>query len=606
MAGLDYASTVDDGADDTDLSDGGLGASPLAGASRGALQKYVDAASDTSGIHSALSQVAQALKADRRQNQIQALFAAAGALGSPTRTGSIGETAATLGKTLSETMGTQNAADRQGAATAAKLQLDEAKAELASKRALGVQAMKAMGANGQSPAMKMLGKVVLGAPDPRTGAQQAYRYVEDPRNPGQLTYQVIPIETARSLLAKQNATAAPAYMPTESDIDPKTGQIAAPPAAEAAVPGADGALPMRPVDENPTPLKGVTGTPAELEAKYGLKAKGIDLTGLDPNTPVFVNMDTGKPEAIPAIDPLSKYNGLTGQPLLDALSPADRNEVQAIHDGRLLAPVTGTRAKEGARLLALTTAAYPDFDAGIAKAKFATRAAFAPSGKVGQNFASIDTVLNHLEKYAQGVEDINNIGGLGTSLNPVKNLILKRTGHASPTNLDTEATAVSTELMKAFRSGTGAGSTREIQEWRKTVDPDASPDQQAGTIKTGVGLVVGRLEPLVSQWNQAMGENRSVLSFVSPKARASLMKLDPSFQLTDDDKAYLATQELSKRKTGTLSLPAKAAAPGPSSAAGGKALPASTLSQYAAVPMANKAAARAHLQSLGYDISGLK
>ncbi len=125
-------------------------------------------------------------------------------------------------------------------------------------------------------------------------------------------------------------------------------------------------------------------------------------------------------------------------------------------------------------------------------------------------------------------------------------------------------------------------------------------------------MLLGRLEPKVSQWNDVMGEHRSVLSFVSPVARAGLMKLDPTLALTDDDKAYLASQELNKRQKGTLAAPPAAVArvaatqPGPSSATGGKPIPASTLTQYQSVPTINKAAARAHLQSLGYDVSGLK
>ena len=46
--------------------------------------------------------------------------------------------------------------------------------------------------------------------------------------------------------------------------------------------------------------------------------------------------------------------------------------------------------------------------------------------------------------------------------------------------------------------------------------------------------------------------------------------------------------------------------PGPSSAAGGKALPSNTIAQYKMIPETNKASARAYLKKQGYDISGLE
>lgn len=569
MGALDLAD--DDTGDDTDLGaypDTSADTSPLAGTPRGALQKYVDAAGDTSGVRSALDKVTDALKSNRKMDTIQALFSAAGALGAPTRTGSIGETAANLGKSLSETLGTQAAARRQGDVTAAKLALDEAKSEAASRRALGVQAMKAMGT--QSPNQKMIGKVVLGAPDPHTGAQQSYQYIEDPKNPGRLSFQIgriylpgdakpqgaLPLAGAPSPAVLAPSAALP---PTEGDIDPATGKIrepvAAAPAATAPVADATppGTVPLRPT-ESATPLKGLVGTPRELEAQYHLKEKfGINLDGLDQDTPVHIDMENGKPTAVPAADPLAKYNGLTGQSLIEALTPADQAEIKAIHDGRLLAPVTGTRAKEGARLLALTTAAYPDFDAGIAKAKFATRQAFTPAGKVGQNFSSIDTVMNHIDKLADDAANLNNISI--PAVNAVKNAVVGATGHASTTNYDQSSKAVANELMRVFR-GSGSGSTHDITEWQKTLDPNKAPDQQAGVIQGALKLVSGRLEPLVSQWNQTMGENRSVLSFISPKARNVFLKLSPDTQLTDDDKAYLASQEMEKRQKGSAALAA--------------------------------------------------
>lgn len=347
---------------------------------------------------------------------------------------------------------------------------------------------------------------------------------------------------------------------------------------------------------NPFPMQHLSG--AELASKYGL-------TGYDPNTKYSLNTtgpEAGKVTEEKPSDPLTKYGitGLTGPAVLAALPANKAAEVQAILDGRILAPTTGTRAKDGAELLALATAADPAFDASVAKGKFTARQAYAPGGKAAQNFLAIDTVMNHLDKLSTDASNLNNTDV--PVANAVKNAVAGATGASAPTQYNQTATAAANELMKVFR-GTGQGSTKDIEEWRKTLDPNMSPDQQSGAITGALDLVTGRLKPLVDQWNQTMGENRSVLSFISPEARTTFMKLDPNYQLTPDDKSFLMQQEATRRQK-TAAVPK--VAPGPASASGGNALPATTVAQYAAIPMANKAAARAYLQKQGYDISGLK
>lgn len=307
------------------------------------------------------------------------------------------------------------------------------------------------------------------------------------------------------------------------------------------------------------PIQHYTGQ--QLADKYGL-------TGYDPNAHysyTTAGVEAGKVVEDKPGDALEKYgvSNLTGPALLAALPAPKAAEVQAILDGRLLAPTTGSRGKDGAELLQLASAADPTFDAGKAKAKFATRMDYAPGGKSGQQFLAIDTVMNHLDKLNT---DFSNLGNTDVPIaNTFKNAALAATGHASPTKAEQTATAASNEMMKVFR-GTGTGSTKDIADWRQTIPVNGSPDQQAGAISGGLDLVVGRLKPKVDQWNQTMGENRSVLSFISPSARATFMKLDPTYQLTDDDKKFLNQQEIDKRTKARATAPAAAAA-GPSSAA---------------------------------------
>jgi hypothetical protein len=341
------------------------------------------------------------------------------------------------------------------------------------------------------------------------------------------------------------------------------------------------------------PVKKVTGL--DLASKYGI-------TGYDPKTEYQLQTagaDAGKVGDIPLADPLARYGGATGAALLQSLSPGDRVEVEALHEGRRLAPSTGTRAKEAQRLLTLTQAAYPDWNATQGQLAYKARQQYLPGGPIGKNIVSFETAISHLGSLA------NNAAKLGStglpSVNAAKNAITNSTGalgnRTALTGFQTDRQAVADELMRAFRV-TGS-SVEEAKAWRKQFDAAAAPEQIQSATREATNLLAGRLDSLVKPYNDATGENRSFLSWMSPKSRATFMNLNPDYQLTDDDKRFLVQQEASRRSG------APAAPKNPSSAKGGTAIPADLMQQYKSIPSGNKAIAKARLKAAGYDISGL-
>lgn len=349
---------------------------------------------------------------------------------------------------------------------------------------------------------------------------------------------------------------------------------------------------------NPFPVK--YGTGAELAQKYGI-------TGLTPETNYALNTtgpDAGKTTEVKTQDYLSQYGGATGPSLLAQLPESDRAQIELIARGKVAPPTAGTRSPVAQRILALAAAAYPGVD--FAK-NYRTTIDYAPSGKSGQNIIKGGTAIDHAVKLYDTVDALGNVdaGPLSGVVNGVKNAVTASNNPAVKT-FDTNRDLFVKEVEAAVKGTGNSSSLAEFKNWQRDVNNADLPDVIKDVIKRGVGLLGDRLQNQVEPYNQTLGTNRSFLSWLPPSAQASFIKINPDYALTDDDKNYLMEQEAARRQKATTVAAPKAAAPGPSSATGGKALPATTVQQYASVPFANKAAARAHLQSLGYDVSGLK
>ena len=107
--------------------------------------------------------------------------------------------------------------------------------------------------------------------------------------------------------------------------------------------------------------------------------------------------------AKPAIDP-----SITGEDFLSQLDPARANSVKAIAEGRQ-APPSGFALKNPAVLSLLRDAAQydPGFDLTLWKARNAMLTS-ATSGKIGQNIASFNTAIGHIDSLDKSIEGLAN------------------------------------------------------------------------------------------------------------------------------------------------------------------------------------------------------
>ncbi|MEI6281513.1 MAG: hypothetical protein WCP82_02170 [Alphaproteobacteria bacterium] len=278
---------------------------------------------------------------------------------------------------------------------------------------------------------------------------------------------------------------------------------------------------------------------------------------------------TSKPLATSGVGSPSAYDpSLVGEALMDEIrqkNPGDASQIQALMDGRMLPPTTGTRAKEGMRLLELANRVDPTFDVSTAKARFSARSAFAPGGKIANNIASFNTAISHLGELQKAADNLGNYGGLLTLANPIKNLLSEKGGKPQLRTFKTARNAVADELTRAFR-GTG-GNLAEVEAWKKNFDEASSPEQLQAAIIEATNLLGGRVDTLVDPYNQVFGQERTFLSWMPNKARDTFLRLNPSYSLSEDDKAYLSNPIAYAAPNATKPVPQAAPAAGAASAA---------------------------------------
>lgn len=218
---------------------------------------------------------------------------------------------------------------------------------------------------------------------------------------------------------------------------------------------------------------------------------------------------------------------------LKSLDPNDAALVKAIDEGRQPAPSLARPNKKNQQIMEWVNQYDPSFDASAAAARSGLRKSYLGAGKGGDNNASFDMAMQHIERFLNSAERLGNFTYAPGSMNKLRELY--------GSNFDTEyqsaaaafnkdASAVATELMRATR-GTGAGSVDEIRHWRDGLDITASPVTLRAAAKEAINLLEGRIYANGDRWNRGMNVDKDPLTWLSPKAQESFARignLDPA------------------------------------------------------------------------------
>jgi hypothetical protein len=217
---------------------------------------------------------------------------------------------------------------------------------------------------------------------------------------------------------------------------------------------------------------------------------------------------------------------LTGEDFLATVKPEYRMMIKKFASGEIpISPRLASSAK-GIGLLEAVSQYDPSFDVSNYNARNATRRDYTPAGKTGQNITSIETLMHHLNTLDKDYQQLDNTRW--HKINDIKNTISADwLGNAKTQgalkSIDQDANAVAGEMAKAFRS-TGM-SEADIQAWRRNFTTNMTPAEQKASVAKAIELVSGRLNPLVSNYNNTMNANKGIENFIAdPEALAIYKK----------------------------------------------------------------------------------
>lgn len=231
--------------------------------------------------------------------------------------------------------------------------------------------------------------------------------------------------------------------------------------------------------------------------------------------------EAGSAAFVPPVDPATGAP-LTGAAVLQTLSPAKQKLVQAVLEGRQAIP-SGTALKDPYWKGILETANLvdPNFDTVNFNARANTRKDFT-SGKAAGQINALNTVIGHLSDLAETGDKLGNTGM--NWVNKIYNAITPGGSDrgVAINNFETLKEGVGTELMRVWRQA-GAGSEKEIEDWKAQIGASKSPEELRGAFKTIGGMLESKLGALDSQYKQGMGTDK--VSAIMPESRAKLDRL---------------------------------------------------------------------------------
>lgn len=223
----------------------------------------------------------------------------------------------------------------------------------------------------------------------------------------------------------------------------------------------------------------------------------------------------------PAEDPAE---GLMGEDYLKAI-PRDRADIaRKVANGEV--DVSSLPNRGNYRMQVLSDAARfdPTFNPIDYKTRLATRKDFT-SGKSAQNITSFNTAIGHLDSLDKSIDKLGNRGSswYNAATAPISGQVDQKYQIALK-DFNTSKQAVIDELTRAFR-GSG-GNVYDLMEWEKSINATESPAALHAATRRAIELLRSRIEAVGDQYNRGMGKKTDPISLLSPKARATMERLE--------------------------------------------------------------------------------
>jgi hypothetical protein len=213
---------------------------------------------------------------------------------------------------------------------------------------------------------------------------------------------------------------------------------------------------------------------------------------------------------------------LTGDAYLGTLDPQRRNVVQAVIDGRY--PVPTGRAATSPEWMAVVrdaTQADPTFDAGNYPARAAARKDLTGAGPGVKQIQSLNTLAGHINDLVETSGKLKNKSA--PIYNAITNFALTNLGDPRSPNFERAADTVAGEFAYLLKGG--VPSVSEIQEQRRLLTPNMSPEQLKDQVRIIASQVESRLNAVQERANQGLGLGARDVQVIAPQSRALFDRL---------------------------------------------------------------------------------
>jgi hypothetical protein len=299
----------------------------------------------------------------------------------------------------------------------------------------------------------------------------------------------------------------------EGAIYDKTGKVLTPaPAAPAAAPPAAPGQQQQPPQQQPPAQTGAAGPDDTLKRVQTQWGSGAVRQGGEVTNPAALNRN---------------------EAALEGLRPDEQGIIKGIADYKLdpSKVFVGKSAALRAPALQKVQEYDPSYNMGQYAQRNATRKAFEATGVEARNIQSQDMAVQHA---ARAYENIDALGHTRIpKVNEAIATVGKQTGltgdayQKAVARINQDIHAVSNELMKVFRGGTGTPSEREAKRIADTLNVYDNPVALKEALKEGVELLYGRINATAYRYNDAMGPGyaRPTESWMSPEGRTAVQRI---------------------------------------------------------------------------------
>ena len=213
---------------------------------------------------------------------------------------------------------------------------------------------------------------------------------------------------------------------------------------------------------------------------------------------------------------------LKGDGYLQSLPPGMGDVVKAMADGRMPFPSSFAMRYPYWQSVIQALAHYEPNNLDVKKysVRLSVQRDFT-SGKSAINVTAINTAIGHMGSLYDLSRALKNNDV--AAVNRIVNAVRTETGDPTVNNAAMAAHAVSSELMRVFR--TVGASDQGVADFEKKLDVNKGPDVILGALKTGASLLDSRINALNDQWKRGMGTNEPFPNLLSPHSAQTLERL---------------------------------------------------------------------------------